>query len=49
VTALVTAVHEHFGRIAVLVNNAKGEFIAATDDVSVNGSLAVQLLSVEAV
>ena len=38
---MVRAVAEHFGRIDVLVNNAAGNFLSATEDLSPNGFDAV--------
>jgi NAD(P)-dependent dehydrogenase (short-subunit alcohol dehydrogenase family) len=41
VEALVAAVVERFGRLDVLVNNAAGNFLATTEDLSPNGFNAV--------
>lgn len=41
VEAMVAAVNERFGGIDVLVNNAAGNFLAATEDLSPNGFNAV--------
>jgi NAD(P)-dependent dehydrogenase (short-subunit alcohol dehydrogenase family) len=41
VEALVRAVHEHFGAVDALVNNAAGNFLAATEELSPNGFNAV--------
>jgi NAD(P)-dependent dehydrogenase (short-subunit alcohol dehydrogenase family) len=41
VEAAVAAVEERFGTIGVLVNNAAGNFLAATEDLSPNGFNAV--------
>jgi citronellol/citronellal dehydrogenase len=49
VDALVEAVLERFGRIDVLVNNAGGQFIAAAEEISLNGWRAVHRLNVDAV
>lgn len=41
VEALVDAVRTHYGRIDVLINNAAGNFLAATEELSPNGFNAV--------
>lgn len=41
VDALTTAVHERFGAVDALVNNAAGNFLAATEELSPNGFNAV--------
>src|SRR5262245_13975195 len=48
VTRLMDGTLERFGRIDVLVNGAGGQFMAAAEDISVNGWRAVHRLSVEA-
>jgi len=49
VSALVDAVLDAFGHVDVLVNNAGGQFMAAAEELTVNGFRAVHRLSVEAV
>ncbi len=48
VSGVVDAALERFGAVDALVNNAGGQFVAAAEDISVNGWRAVHRLAVEA-
>lgn len=49
VAAMLDAVHERFGRVDVLVNNAGGQFPAPLEQIALKGMRAVHRLNVDAV